>query len=104
MVFSSYVPPSPAGLVEDIAEFLTEKERLHDSTNVDSLYETDSSVAQQNDSTSAVEDKKRTAGSDSVDQPSNKKARKSLETTWDNTTQAPDSYLVETPVSFFFVY
>lgn len=107
-----YVPPSPAGLVEDIAEIM-HKERLHDS-----VYDTDSSVLTQKRNESLIADdiKKIEGGADETEQKkegqptngsgssgcgssggSNKKVRKSLESTWDLSADMP--YLAETPVS-----
>lgn len=111
----TYVPSSPNGLVEDITEIMN-KERQQDST-MDSVYETDSSVAQNvqpeaetNASIVNITNPKRLTyeEADTSQQQSMKKAKKSLESTWNtNTTTTTDDYddfpnLVETPVSKLF--
>lgn len=85
-----YVPPSPAGLVEDIAEIMHKERQEEDSIN-ESVYETDTSVA-----ASKASDYKKDENTDNV---SNKRVRKSLETTWETSTDMP--YLAETPVSLY---
>lgn len=108
---SAYVPSSPNGLVEDITEIMN-KERQQDST-MDSVYETDSSVVAQNvqpdtestaSNSNATNPKRLTyEEADTSQQQSTKKAKKSLESTWNTTTTTEESgdfpYLVETPVS-----
>ncbi|XP_055702343.1 myb protein isoform X6 [Phlebotomus papatasi] len=88
----SYVPPSPGRLVEDIVEMMN-KEQMQDST--DSVYETTEGGNSVKASTS-------TAGAQGADdskensQPQGvRKARKSLGSAWDNTTEMP--YMAETP-------
>lgn len=109
----TYVPSSPNGLVEDITEIMN-KERQQDST-MDSVYETDSStiaptatvlptVAQSNNEstsmTSTTNPKRLTYEDVDVNQQQQqKKAKKSLESTWSAANESEDySYLVETPV------
>lgn len=99
-----YVPSSPNGLVEDITEIMN-KERQQDST-MDSVYETDSSIAAQpikteNEPIAGVSNPKRLTFEEADVNQQQKKAKKSLESTW-NTTATDESedfpYLVETPV------
>lgn len=103
----TYVPSSPNGLVEDITEIMN-KERQQDST-MDSVYETtDSGVVvkstqMENEPIVNVSNPKRLTY-DETNLNQQKKAKKSLETTW-NTTATDETddfpYLVETPVSLF---
>lgn len=99
----TYVPSSPNGLVEDITEIMN-KEQQQDST-MDSVYETDSSIVVQpiqnekDDAATISNPKRLTYDKDEMDQ-QQKKAKKSLESTWNATsTESTDfPYLVETPV------
>lgn len=103
----TYVPSSPNRLVEDITEIM-KKEQQQDST-IDSVYETDSSVVAQNAQADAEQgstsNPKRLSfdGVDNGNQQSTKKAKKSLEPSW-NTAAANSPkdlpYIVETPVRF----
>lgn len=102
----TYVPSSPNGLVEDITEIMN-KERQQDST-MDSVYETDSSTAVQpvqteNEPTTSSSNPKRLTYEESDVGQQQKKAKKSLETTWNTTTDESEDfpYLVETPVNLF---
>lgn len=95
----SYVPSSPNGLVEDITEILN-KERQQDST-VDSVFDTDSSVLTQNvqsesESTSANNPKR--LAYDDAENNQQKKAKKSLDATWNTESPKDFPYIVETPV------
>lgn len=99
-----YVPSSPNDLVEDITEIMN-KERQQDST-MDSVYETDSSTAVQtlqkeNESIANVSNPKRLTYDESDVSQQQKKAKKSLETTWNTTADESEDfpYLVETPVN-----
>lgn len=100
----TYVPSSPNGLVEDITEIMN-KEQQQDST-MDSVYETDSSVVVQNiqnehnvAEASSSNPKRLTYDKGDTCQ-QQKKAKKSLESTWNATTESNDfPYLVETPVN-----
>lgn len=106
----TYVPSSPNGLVEDITEIMN-KERQQDST-MDSVYETDSSIAMQthpDDSTIGTSNPKRLTYEEYDVNQQQKKAKKSLESTWNSTTDESEDfpYLVETPVGlkiFCFIY
>lgn len=94
-----YVPSSPNGLVEDITEIMN-NERQQDST-VDSVFDTDSSVLTQNvhnesESTSASNPKRLTY--DEADNNQQKKAKKSLDATWNAESPKDFPYIVETPV------
>lgn len=100
----TYIPSSPNGLVEDITEIMN-KERQQDST-MDSVYETDSSVIAQsaqpeNEPAPSVSNPKRLTYEESDVNQQQKKAKKSLESTWNTTNEEADDfpYLVETPVS-----
>lgn len=100
----TYVPSSPNGLVEDITEIMN-KEQQQDST-MDSVYETDSSIVVQTiqnehaAGASASNPKRLSYDKGDIDQ-QQKKAKKSLESTWNATsTESNDfPYLVETPVN-----
>lgn len=103
-----YVPSSPNGLVEDITEIMN-NERQQDSA-MDSVYETDSSVAVQPIQSEAepaagTSNPKRLIYEDSDMNQQQKKAKKSLESTWNTTTTTDESedfpYIVETPVSLW---
>lgn len=103
--FISYIPSSPGRLVEDIAEIM--KKEQSDDTTMDSMYETDTSVNP--NASGAANHTKHVATKNMLDatildnrpsssfRPQPKKAKKSLESSWDN-TELP--YLIETPVSF----
>lgn len=101
----TYVPSSPNGLVEDITEIMN-KERQQDNT-MDSVYDTDSSVLTQNvqneseSSASNTTNPKRLSFDEGADtsQQSNKKAKKSLDATWNSSSADDFPYVVETPVS-----
>lgn len=104
----SYVPSSPNRLVEDITEIM-KKEQQQDST-IDSVYETDCSVtagnAQTDTEQASSSNPKRLSfdGVDNGNQQTNKKAKKSLEPTWNSSAaNAPKDlpYIVETPVRFY---
>lgn len=105
----TYVPSSPNGLVEDITEIMN-KERQQDST-LDSVYETDSSAIAptnqpDNESTTVVSNPKRLTYEDvDLNTQLQKKAKKSLESTWTTTADESEDfpYLVETPVSYFHI-
>lgn len=107
----TYVPSSPNGLVEDITEIM-EKEQQQDST-MDSVYETDSSIVAgaqsavqpENDSKTGIANSKRLTYEDSDNQ-QQKKAKKSLHSTWNSTADESDDfpYLVETPVSIIYTF
>lgn len=108
-----YVPSSPNGLVEDITEIMN-KERQQDSA-MDSVYETDSSVVLQPAQSEAepvagVSNPKRLIYEESNTIQQQKKAKKSLEATWNSTTTDESEdfpYIVETPVCgqhFFFYF
>ncbi|XP_055308714.1 myb protein isoform X4 [Sitodiplosis mosellana] len=97
-----YIPSSPNDLVEDITEIMN-KERQQDST-MDSVYETDSSTAVQhaqteNEPIASISNPKRLTYEESDVSQQQKKAKKSLETTWNTTTDETEDfpYLVETP-------
>lgn len=99
-----YIPSSPNGLVEDITEIMN-KERQQDST-MDSVYETDSSaiapLAQpENEPPPSVSNPKRLTYEESDVNQQQKKAKKSLESSWNTTNEESEDfpYLVETPVS-----
>lgn len=101
-----YVPSSPNDLVEDITEIMN-KERQQDST-MDSVYETDSSTAIQviqteNEPIASVSNPKRLTYEESIVGQQQKKAKKSLENTWNTTENETEDfpYLVETPVKKF---
>lgn len=94
-----YVPPSPAGLVEDIAEIMHKERQEEDSIN-ESMYETDSSMITAGKT--AENNNKKAATDDAKDSATNKRVRKSLETTWETSTDMP--YLAETPVRFLLFY
>lgn len=101
-----YVPSSPNGLVEDITEIMN-KERQQDST-MDSVYETDSSTTVQpiqgkTEATTSASNPKRLTYEESDVSQQQKKAKKSLETTWNTTTDETEDfpYLVETPVYIY---
>lgn len=99
----SYIPSSPNGLVEDITEIMN-KEKQQDNT-VDSMYETDCSTATQGQSDQTLVSNPKRLSFDDIDAngQNTKKAKKSLDATWSNTTTTTDSkdmpYIVETPVS-----
>lgn len=104
----TYVPSSPNGLVEDITEIMN-KERQQDSA-MDSVYETDTSTVVQSaqpdaEPSTSISNPKRLIYEESDMNNQQKKAKKSLESTW-NTTTTDDSedfpYIVETPVSLIF--
>lgn len=104
-----YVPSSPNGLVEDITEIMN-KERQQDST-MDSVYDTDSSAVAQpvqpeNEApaTTSTSNPKRLTYEESDIKQQQKKAKKSLESSWNTTTDESEDfpYLVETPVSLFY--
>lgn len=96
----TYVPSSPNGLVEDITEIMN-KERQQDST-VDSVFDTDTSVLTQNpqnensESTSGSNPKRLTYEDSENSQ--QKKAKKSLDATWNTEDSKDFPYIVETPV------
>lgn len=99
-----YIPSSPNGLVEDITEIMN-KERQQDST-MDSVYETDSSavvpqVPPDNEPPPSVSNPKRLTYEESDMNQQQKKAKKSLESSWSTTNEESEDfpYLVETPVS-----
>lgn len=106
----SYVPSSPNGLVEDITEIMN-KEQQQDST-MDSVYETDTSgivqnVQNEHDAAAATtSNPKRLTYDESDMNQHQKKAKKSLESTWNTTTSESNDfpYLVETPVIFLFLF
>lgn len=95
------------------------KEQFEDST-IDSMYETDSSNVQTTDAnttvTAAPQNPKRLSFESATDQAAAaaaqvpKKAKKSLEHSWDNSATSDMPYMIETPVSlkvfisFFFIY
>lgn len=96
----TYVPSSPNGLVEDITEIMN-KERQQDST-VDSVFDTDSSVLTQNihnESESASTSNPKRLTYDEGDSNQQKKAKKSLDATWNAESPKDFPYIVETPVS-----
>lgn len=99
----SYVPSSPNGLVEDITEIM-EKEQQQDST-MDSVYETDHSTgivqAIDKDAAPTTSNPKRLVYDESDMNQHQKKAKKSLESTWSTTASESTDfpYLVETPVN-----
>lgn len=98
--FYRYVPSSPGRLVEDITEIM-KQEQYEDST-VDSTYETDNSNVQPQDSTlqstsNTNHNPKRLSFEATAIAQVPKKAKKSLESSWDTTTDLP--YIIETPVS-----
>lgn len=100
----TYVPSSPNGLVEDITEIMN-KEKEQDNT-VDSVYETDCSNITQTQAEQTVTSNPKRLSFDDIsvsNGPNPKKAKKSLDTAWSNTTTTTDSkdlpYIVETPVS-----
>lgn len=110
----TYVPSSPNGLVEDITEIMN-NERQQDNT-MDSVYDTDSSVLTQNvnndgdaagngggaSTSTNVTNPKRLSFDEGADasQQSMKKAKKSLDATWNSSATTDDfPYVVETPVS-----
>lgn len=102
----TYVPSSPNGLVEDITEILN-KEQQQDST-MDSVYETDSSgivqtIQNEQDTAANVSNPKRLTYDESDINQHQKKAKKSLESTWNTTSGESNDfpYLVETPVNVF---
>ncbi|XP_031618669.1 uncharacterized protein DDB_G0286175-like [Contarinia nasturtii] len=97
-----YVPSSPNGLVEDITEIMN-KERQQDST-MDSVYETDSSVVVQpvhmeDEPIASMSNPKRLTYDETDSSQQQKKAKKSLESTWNTTTtdESEDFPFVETP-------
>lgn len=103
----TYVPSSPNGLVEDITEIMN-NEKQQDST-VDSVYETDcSTVTQNTQADQTIVSNPKRLSFDDVNNGTTKKAKKSLESTWSNTTTTSDSkdlpYIVETPVSYSHIY
>lgn len=102
----TYVPSSPNGLVEDITEIMN-NECQQDNT-MDSVYDTDSSVLTQNvqndnndASVSNTTNAKRLSFDEAAEtsQQSNKKAKKSLDATWNSSSADDFPYVVETPVS-----
>lgn len=96
----TYVPSSPNGLVEDITEIMN-KERQQDST-VDSVFDTDSSVLTQNvhsESESASTSNPKRLTYDDAENNQQKKAKKSLDATWNAESPKDFPYIVETPVS-----
>lgn len=103
----TYVPSSPNGFAADITEIMN-NERQQDST-IDSVYETDSSVLTQNANVdgegSNVSNPKRLSFDeiDSNSQQSMKKAKKSLESTWNAESPKDFPYMVETPVSIIII-
>lgn len=104
-----YIPSSPNGLVEDITEIMN-KERQQDST-MDSVYETDSSavaplVQPENEAPTSVSNPKRLTYEESDVNQQQKKAKKSLESSWNTTNEESEDfpYLVETPVRRNFSY
>lgn len=99
----SYVPSSPNGLVEDITEIMN-KEQQQNST-MDSVYETDSStviqpIQPEHDTVSSVSNPKRLTYGEYETNQHQKKAKKSLDNTWNTTNDDSEEfpYLVETPV------
>lgn len=91
--FFSYIPSSPGRLVEDIVEIM--KKEQSDDTNVDSMYETDtSSIVPHGKSKIRIADTNIDHHQQRGDPP--KKAKKSLENSWNN-SDLP--YIIETPVS-----
>lgn len=101
-----YIPSSPNGLVEDITEIMN-KEQQQDST-MDSVYETDSSTVvqqvQTEDEAPVGTSNPKRLTFDEVDVTQHqKKAKKSLESSWKLTDDESEEfpYLVETPVSCF---
>lgn len=99
----TYVPSSPNGLVEDITEIMNKEQQQQDST-MDSVYETDSStvvqtIQNEQDEAAVVSNPKRLTYDKGDITHQQKKAKKSLESTWNTTTESNDfPYLVETPV------
>lgn len=101
---TNYVPSSPNGLVEDITEIMN-KEQQQDST-LDSVYETDSSavvqvIQNEHDTTANISNPKRLTYDEGDSNQHQKKAKKSLESTWNTTSGESNDfpYLVETPVN-----
>ena len=82
------------------------KEQFEDST-VDSVYETDSSaIPNSNKDTTVIHNPKRLSFDSSTataqqlsSSQAPKKAKKSLESTWENSTTSDLPYIIETPVS-----
>lgn len=105
------MPPSPANLAEDLAEII-HKERLQDSTT-ESVYETDSNISNnkevkaessnssktgnENKSVEEKKDQEQSKTDQQSNNQSNRKVRKSLESSWDVSSNMP--YIAETPVS-----
>lgn len=78
------------------------KQEQYEDSTVDSTYETDNSNVQPQDSTlqctsNSTHNPKRLSFEATVITQVPKKAKKSLESSWDNTTDLP--YVIETPVS-----
>lgn len=94
----SYIPSSPGRLVEDIAEIM--KKEQTDDTTMDSMYETDTSTVVPN-----AKAQSRIADGTMIDHRQSsmreppKKAKKSLENSWNN-SDIP--YIIETPVSILY--
>lgn len=90
------MPSSPGRLVEDIAEIM--KKEQNEDTAIDSMYETDTSCANSTAAiaaTATVAVSKRLSASGPTGVVAPKKAKKSLESSWE-TADLP--YVIETPV------
>lgn len=78
------------------------KEQFEDST-VDSVYETDTSVVQPTKDTTKMAHNPKRLSFDNTIKPEHsvpKKAKKSLESSWDHSAASGLPFMIETPVSF----
>lgn len=92
----TYIPSSPGRLVEDITEIM-KKEQFEDST-IDSVYGTDLSSVQNPDQSTSLNcnAKRMSLDENNVTQPP-KKAKKSLESSWNHSAHTELPFAIETP-------